>query len=166
MKASLVSALLLASLPSVALAMDDHTVVKPDMMKWGAAPPALPPGAEVAVIAGNPESDGAYVVRVRMPADYKVMPHTHPADENVTVLSGTMNFAMGGTFDAAKGEVVPAGGFFQAPKGMQHYAWSSEPTVIQIHGMGPFAINYVNPADDPRNMAEKSSDAATTTGSK
>jgi len=109
----------------------------------------LPPGAEVAVIAGNRQSDGPYVVRVRIPAKYKVMPHTHPTDENVTVISGTMNFAMGPTFDAAKGQAVPAGGFFLAPKGMQHYAWSSEPSVIQIHGMGPFAINYVNPADDP-----------------
>ena len=79
------------------------------------------------------------------------MPHTHPTDENVTVLSGTFHIAMGGKFDAKKGEAVKTGGFFNAEKDMQHYGWTTVPTVVQVHGMGPFAITYVNPADDPRN---------------
>ncbi len=149
----LVSALILASLPAASLAMDEHAVMQPDALKWGAAPPALPPGSEVAVLAGDPGADGSYVVRVRMPANYTVPPHTHPTDENVTVISGALHFAMGATLDKSKGEAVQPGGFFRAAKGMQHYAWSTEPTVIQIHGMGPFAIDYVNPADDPRTTA-------------
>ena len=79
-------------------------------------------------------------------------------------LQNTLHFAMGAAFDPAKGEALPAGGFFVAPKGMQHYAWSSEPTVIQIHGEGPFAINYVNPADDPRTMASSKPSMEGTTG--
>jgi quercetin dioxygenase-like cupin family protein len=150
MRLSVLSALFLATLPASALAMDDQVTTSPDMLKWGAAPPALPPGSEVAVLSGNPGGTGPYVVRVRMPANYKVPPHTHPTDEYVTVISGTFNVAMGGTLDTAKGTALPAGGFFHAAKNMEHYAWSTGPTVIQIHGLGPFAISYVNPADDPR----------------
>lgn len=158
MRMSVASALMLACLPTASLAMDEHVTMQPNALKWGAAPPALPAGSEIAVIAGDPNSAGPYVLRVRMPANYKVPPHTHPADENVTVISGTLNVAMGGKLDTTKGEAVPAGGFFLAAKGMPHYAWSTGPTIIQIHGMGPFAINYINPADDPRGPA--------TTGSK
>src|SRR5262249_48412597 len=152
---TVVAALLLAMLPAAALAADDDTAVQPSALKWGPPPPGLPPGAQVAVVSGNPRGDGAYVVRVRLPAGYKVPPHTHPTDENVTVLSGNFHVAMGDKFDAKKGDTLRAGGFFNAQKGMQHYAWATSPTIIQIHGMGPFAINYVNPADDPRNKTSE-----------
>ena len=85
-----------------------------------------------------------------MPAGFKVPPHTHPADENVTVISGTFNIAMGDKFDESKGTTLKAGGFFKAPRGMVHYAWFTESTVIQVHGVGPTGFTYVNPADDPR----------------
>jgi hypothetical protein len=75
----------------------------------------------------------------------------HPTDENVTVLSGAAHIAMGDKFDTRKGETVRAGGFFTAKQGMQHYFWVSSPTVVQVHGVGPFEINYVKPGDDPRN---------------
>jgi quercetin dioxygenase-like cupin family protein len=154
MKKTVVAALLLAALPAAALAMD-HIAVQPNALKWGPAPPGLPPGAQVAVVAGNPSSDGAYVVRARLPAGYRIAPHTHPTDENVTVLSGTFHIATGDKFDPKKGEAVRAGGFFTAEKGMQHYGWTMGPAVIQIHGLGPFTINYVDPADDPRNKSAK-----------
>jgi hypothetical protein len=165
MKTSVVSALILAGLPAASLAMDDHLVKQADALNWGAAPPALPPGSELAVLYGDPSGNGPYAVRVRMPADYKVAPHTHPTAENVTVLSGTLNVGTGGTFDAAKSEAMGPGAFARMDKGVQHYAWSTGPTIIQINGMGPFEINYVNPADDPRNMTTKAP-ADTTTGSK
>jgi quercetin dioxygenase-like cupin family protein len=156
---SVVSALILACLPAVSLAAEDgHVSMQPDALKWSAAPPALPAGSEVAILAGNPQSEGPYVLRVRMPANYRVPPHTHPTDENVTVIEGTVHVSMGTTLDPAKGEVVPTGGFFHMTKNMPHAAWATTPVIIQIHGMGPFAINYVNPADDPRKTA--------TTGSK
>jgi hypothetical protein len=145
--------------------MDDHVVKQPDGLTWGAAPPALPPGSEVAVLYGDPSSSGPYAVRVRMPADYKVPPHTHPNAENLTVIAGAFNVGMGGTFDAAKGEAMPPGAFARMEKGMPHFAWATAPTIIQINGMGPFEINYVNPADDPRAATAKGASDATT-GSK
>ena len=108
MKTSVVSALILACLPAASLAMDEHIFMQPDSLKWGAAPPSLPPGSEVAVLFGDPSGSGPYAVRVRMPANYKVPPHTHPTAENVTVLSGTLNVAMGNTADTTKGEALPA----------------------------------------------------------
>ena len=156
MRKTVVAALLLAALPAAALAADDHMAVQPNALKWGPPPPGLPAGAQVAVVSGNPGSDGPYVVRARLPAGYKIPPHTHPTDENVTVLSGNFHIAMGDKFDTKKGETLRAGGFVNAQKAMQHYGWTTSPTVIQIHGMGPFAINYVNPADDPRNSSKTS----------
>jgi hypothetical protein len=165
MKTLVVSALILACLPAASLAMDQHVVWQPDALKWGAAPPSLPPGSEVAVLYGDPSGAGPYAVRVRMPADYKVPPHTHPTAENLTVISGTFNVGMGGTLDTTKSEAMGPGAFARMDKGMQHYAWSTGPTIIQINGMGPFEITYVNPADDPRNKATKAP-GDTTTGSK
>ena len=140
----------LLALPTAALAADDHAVVAPDQVKWSAAPPAFPKGAQLAVVSGDPAKEGLYVIRLKVPAGYKVPPHTHPNDENVTVPSGTFNIGMGGTVDETKGTALKAGGFAKAAKGMQHYAWFTEDSVIQLHGLGPSGITYVNPADDPR----------------
>ena len=146
--AAAAAAMYLAAVPFAA-AMD----VTPDMksLKWGPAPPSLPPGAQVAVISGDPSKDGPYVIRAKLPARYTVPPHTHPTDENVTVLVGSFHFAMGDKLDKKKGTLIKSGGFFRAEKGMQHYAWTDRGTTIQVHGQGPFVINYVNPADDPQN---------------
>jgi anti-sigma factor ChrR (cupin superfamily) len=154
MRTIFVTALLLAALPAGALAMD-HMAVQPNALKWGPAPPGLPPGAQVAVVTGDPGKDGPYVIRAKMPSGYKIPPHFHPTAENVTVLSGTFHIGMGDTFDSKKGEALKTGGFFTADKGMHHYGWTSGVTVIQVHGMGPFAITYVNPSDDPRNKSAK-----------
>ena len=140
----------LALLPAAAAAMDDHVAVSPDQLKWAPAPPAFPKGAQIAVVTGDPSKEGPYVARLKVPAGYKVPPHTHPNDENVTVISGSFNIGMGDKLDEAKGTSVKAGGFAKAAKGMQHYAWFTEDTVIQLHGIGPSGITYVNPADDPR----------------
>lgn len=154
MRTTLVTALLFAALPAAALAMD-HMTVQPNALKWGPAPPGLPPGSQVAVVAGDPSKDGPYVIRAKLPSGYKIPPHYHPTAENVTVLSGTFHIGMGDTLDTKKGEALKAGGFFTADKGMHHYGWTSGSTVIQVHGMGPFAITYVNPNDDPRNKSAK-----------
>jgi quercetin dioxygenase-like cupin family protein len=158
-KTALAATLILAALPFAALAMDEHAAVQPGALKWSAGPPGLPPGAQFAVLAGDPSKQGAYVLRAKMPAGYKVPPHTHPTDENVTVISGTFHIGMGDKFDAKKGETVKAAGFVHVGKDMQHYAWVSAPTVIQVHGMGPFEIKYINPADDPRNASAKKNSA-------
>jgi quercetin dioxygenase-like cupin family protein len=142
---------LISGMPLPVAAADEHmAVVSPDGLKWGAAPPAFPKGAQLAVVSGDPSKEGLYVIRLKVPAGYKVPAHTHPNDENVTVISGTLNIGMGDKLDEKKGDAVKAGGFALAQKGMQHYAWFTEDTIIQIHGMGPQGIIYVNPADDPR----------------
>lgn len=122
-------------------------------LKWGPAPPVLPKGASFAVVSGDPSKDGLYVVRLKLPAGYRVAPHSHPTSEYITVLSGNFYLGMGDAFDAARGKPLTAGGFVEAPAQMNHYALATTPTVIQIHGQGPFQFTYVNPADDPSRAA-------------
>ena len=119
-----------------------------------AAAPALPEGAQIAVLSGDPSKDGLYVVRVMMPAGYKVPAHNHPTTEMLTVISGDFHIGMGDKLDEEKGTLLTAGGFAEAPAKMNHFAWATTPTVVQIHGQGPFAITYVNPADDPRTKSQ------------
>jgi quercetin dioxygenase-like cupin family protein len=128
----------------------DHVMVRPDAIKWGAAPPVLPSGARLAVLTGDPTKTGPYVIRVNLPDGYKVPPHWHPTDENVTVIQGTLMVGKGEKFDATTSEALPTGSFLRMPKEMRHFAWTKGETIIQVHGMGPFEFNYVNAADDPR----------------
>ena len=116
MRMTIATALLLAALPAAAFAADDHMGVQASTLKWGPPPPGLPPGARVTVVSGNPGGDGPYVVRAKLPTGYKVMPHTHPTDENVTVLSGVFHIAMGDKFDTKKGDALKAGGFVNAQR--------------------------------------------------
>jgi hypothetical protein len=126
-----------------------HVIVAGPELKWGPAPPILEKGAELAVVAGDPSKAGPYVIRLKLPAGFKVAPHWHPTDENVTVVSGTFALGMGEKFDAAALKDLPAGGFGLMPAEMRHFAQAKTAAVVQVHGIGPFALNYVNPADDP-----------------
>ncbi|WP_448190930.1 cupin domain-containing protein [Azospirillum sp. sgz301742] len=138
---------------AMAAAADEHVVLQGDTLAWRPGPKALPPGAEVAVLAGNPEASGSFfVMRARLPDGYMVAPHMHSQVENVTVVSGTFKVGMGEAVDTAQIQSLSPGGFFSAPANMPHYAMMSGPTVIQISGVGPFDITYVNAKDDPRNM--------------
>jgi len=121
-----------------------------DAVKWGPGPSGLPKGAMLAVISGDPSKDGQSVVRVKFPANYQIPAHHHSKVENITVLSGSFHAGMGDKLDAKKGEELLPGGFMTLPPDMNHYAWTSVETVIQVHGPGPVDIIYVNPADDPR----------------
>ena len=127
-----------------------HVLVRPDDLKWGPGPPGLPAGAKVAVLAGDPGKDGPYVLRAKLPDGYKVPPHWHPTDENVTVIKGTLMVGKGEKFSAGASEALPAGSFARMPTGMRHFAWTKGDTILQVHGVGPFEIIYVNAADDPR----------------
>jgi quercetin dioxygenase-like cupin family protein len=100
-------------------------------------------------LSGDPSKDGLYVLRLKVPANYKIPAHNHPTAEYVTVISGKFRIGMGDKLDEKKGIELRAGGFGAAPAHMNHYAWASEDTVVQVHGQGPFAMTYVNPADDP-----------------
>jgi len=127
-----------------------HVVSNAASLKWGAGPDALPKGATVAVVAGDPSKPGPFVMRAHAPAGYRVMPHWHPTDENITVLEGTVALGMGDSWDAAKMDSLGAGGVAVLPANMRHSFLAKTAATIQVHGMGPFAITYVNPADDPR----------------
>jgi quercetin dioxygenase-like cupin family protein len=134
----------------------DHVVVRPALVKWGPSPPSLPPGAQMAILLGDPKKPGAlYVTRVKMPDGYKVPPHWHPTDENVTVMQGTLLVGKGEKLDLSTLEEMPTGSFMRMPKTMRHFAMARGETILQLHGIGPFEINYVNAADDPRKQGGK-----------
>ena len=124
-------------------------------VKWGPGPAFLPAGARVAVLQGDPGKAGVYTIRLRFPARYVVKPHYHPTDEHVTVLSGTLFVGMGDSVNARGTQRLAAGGFITAPADAHHFALTRGPTIIQIHGEGPFVITYVNAADDPQNAQRK-----------
>jgi quercetin dioxygenase-like cupin family protein len=145
---------MIASAILVALPLGVHAQEKPviaaDAIAWGPSPPGLPPGAEAAVMAGDPGKRGVYVVRAKLPDGYAIPAHWHRKPEYVTVLSGTFNFGMGDKLDKSKADAVKAGGFFTAQPRMRHYGWATGETVVEISGMGPFDIQYVDKNDDPR----------------
>lgn len=144
-----------AEAPTVGATMKEHVLVNTKELKWVDGPASLPAGAKMAVIEGDPKTPNAlFTLRVKLPANYKIMPHSHPADEHITVISGTFNMGMGETFDMKKATALAAGGFGVMPAKHTHFAFSKGETVIQLHGVGPWAINYVNPSDDPRNAAK------------
>ena len=118
--------------------------------KWGPAPAVFPAGAQMAVLEGDPGGSGLFTVRLRMPNGYRIAPHTHPTDENVTVISGNFRVGMGATVDKAKMMSLHAGGFVTAPHGQAHYAEAQGETIVQVHAIGPFSLTYVNPADMPK----------------
>ena len=125
-----------------------HSMFTPDGLQWTDTP-ALP-GAKVAIIEGPLTEAVPFTFRIKFPANYKIAPHWHPAIERVTVLSGTINLGVGDTFYQAKAKALPAGSISIMEPKMNHFAWTSEETVVQLSGMGPWGITFVNPADDPR----------------
>lgn len=123
--------------------------MRADQLQWGAAPSVLPKGAQLAVLSGDPSKSGPFTIRLKAPAGYKIPAHNHPTAERVTVISGDFHFGMGDKLDEAKAGRLGSGGFVDLPAKMNHYAFMSTETVVQIDSEGPFAITYVNPADDP-----------------
>jgi quercetin dioxygenase-like cupin family protein len=123
----------------------------PGDIKWGPCPPALPAGGQCAILEGNPAEAGPFVVRTRMPAGYRIPPHWHPSDEHVTVISGTVGMGTGEKVDKSMGHAMAAGSYMVMPKETRHWVWTDAPAEIQVSGMGPFVMNYIDPKDDPRN---------------
>jgi hypothetical protein len=150
----LAAAALGAVLLGSASAMDMHKIIKASAVQWLPAPPQLPKGAQVAVVYGDPGKEGLYIILAKMPDGYAIPAHWHNQVENVTVLSGTFNVGMGGKLDKAKGEALGPGSFFSSGSKMEHFAWATGETVVQVSGMGPFDITYVDPKDDPSAVAK------------
>ena len=130
-------------------------VLTPEHLTWGPAPAILPAGARLAVLEGDPSKAGPFTMRLDMPAGYRIPPHFHQADEHVTVISGAFQVGMGDTFDVGKLTTLPPGTFGVIPPGMRHFARADKATVIQLHGVGPWGLTYVNPADQPKTTTHQ-----------
>lgn len=167
-------AALLAVSASAALAQGDqqgamheahatHIALTPGDIQWKAAPPVLPAGAEIAVLEGDPTKEGPFTLRLKLPEGYAIQPHTHPVIEHVTVISGAFGIGLGETFDESVVTWSEEGGFYVMSPGTAHFAVTRDETVIQLHSSGPWALNYVNPADDPRNQTSSPGAAEATT---
>jgi quercetin dioxygenase-like cupin family protein len=127
-----------------------HTVISADDVKWGAAPPSLPPGAQAAALLGSPGKEGPFVLRLKFPAGFVIPPHRHSKDEFVTVIAGRVAISSGEKVERAALKPVPAASFVHLPAGMPHYLWAEAESIVQINGTGPFDVMYIDPKDDPR----------------
>ena len=153
----IISVTVIIVMAAVTMANDDIDqmvlISDPSAIRWGPAPPSLPKGIQISILAGDPGKAGSFVLRVRAPANSTIAPHTHSAAENLTVISGVLFHGMGNTLDKAQGHAVASGGFVYLPANMPHSVWTTdEPAEIQVSGTGPFAVHYVNAADDPSNV--------------
>ena len=127
----------------------DHLMVTPKDLTW-ADVPSLPTGAKIAVIQGPMNEAKPFTIRLKFPANYKIPAHSHPAIEHVTVISGTFNMGTGDKLDEKKTTALSAGSVAIMQPKTNHFAWTKTETIVQVHGVGPWAVNYVNPSDDPR----------------
>jgi quercetin dioxygenase-like cupin family protein len=150
MIAAIVAAFLtLMPAAGAAQAHGDHLMVVPSDLKWGDVP-SLPPGAKIAVIEGPMNEAKPFTMRLRLPANYQIPAHYHGAIEHVTVISGTFNMGTGDKLDTKATRALGPGSMAIMQPGTRHFAWTEGETVVQVHGVGPWTVTYVNPADDPR----------------
>ena len=160
--AALATALLLGAVPALAqeyekkadeaatTTAESHLIVEPGEIDWQPAPPVIPAGAMMAVLAGDLAKEGPFIFRLKVPDGFQVAPHFHPGIENVTVISGTFRIGMGETFDDSALRDLGPGSLIVIPPEDPHFVRTQGETEIQVHGVGPWAMTYVNPADDPR----------------
>lgn len=142
-------ALSLGTFMSVPAWAAEYNSVMPPDIKWVEAP-SIGPGAKTAVIDGDPKSSGSFVMRLKVPPKTKIRVHTHPADENVTILSGTLYFAAGDKFDTKTAKPFGPGSYFSIGQGKPMFAYTRDKeAVLQLHGNGPWGLTYLDPVDGP-----------------
>lgn len=149
---AVVSAAIVSSLIALSASwaqMSGHRMITSSDLKWGDVP-SLPPGAKIAVIEGPMTEAVPFTIRLKFPANYSIPAHSHPAVERVTVLSGTFHMGTGDKLDAQKTMPLSPGDLMIMQPKTNHFAWNKEEVVVQLNGMGPWGVTYVNPADDPR----------------
>ena len=146
-------------LTSAGTAQDKHVLATPAQAQWGPAPPMLPPGAQIAVLSGDPTKAQPYSVRLKMPANYAVPAHSHPTDENVVIVTGALTLGMGDELrkGIASNTTLRSGGYALMPANMNHFAYTTgAETTIILYGTGPVEFKYVKASDDPRNAKKGS----------
>ena len=134
---------------AIASAQEIAKPIAESEIKWGPAPPFVPPGMEVAVMSGDPSKEGPFSIRMRAPANYVFPPHSTPAAETITVLSGLLYIGVGDTFDRTKAKRMAVGSFVELPGKISHYSWNPSEVIVEVHSIGPSPMSYANPADDP-----------------
>lgn len=132
-----------------------HVMLNQKDLQWQEGPASLPKGSKLVVLEGDLSKEGPFTIRLQMPANYKIPPHWHPAIEHVTVLEGSFYMGEGDKMDMEKATKLTKDGFAIMPIKYVHYAFTKEASIIQLHGMGPWGINYINDADDPRKQQKK-----------
>jgi hypothetical protein len=149
------AAILLGAGSSVTAQTSAHVIQAAQEVQWGPAPPLVPPGAQIAVLAGDPGKPAPYTVRLKFPANYSIPAHSHPTDEHVVVVRGALTLGMGDKLmkTASANKTLGVGGFAMLPAKMNHFAFTTAAeTEIVLYGPGPIDFTYVNPADDPRSV--------------
>ena len=132
-----------------------HMVVLPDDVKWTDAP-GFSAGTKIAVLDGDPSKAGSlFTLRFKAPDGAKIPPHWHSGDEMLTVIEGSFGLGFGEKFDKEKIRYMPAGTYARMSKGERHFALTKGETIVQVSGIGPFDVNYVDPSDDPTKKGEK-----------
>ncbi len=143
------AALVLGTFASAPVWAAEYTAVMSPDIKWMDAP-SIGPGAKTAVIDGDPKATGPFVMRLKLPPKTRIKVHTHPADENVTILSGSLRFAPGDKFDTKAAKTFGPGSYFSIAKGKPMFAYTTDKeTVLQLHGTGPWGISYLDSAAAP-----------------
>jgi len=137
----------------------EHVTFRSEAIEWKDGPPSLERGARAAVLEGNPAEPGYFAVRLHLPDGFRIAPHWHPKPERLTVISGTFRLGMGETFDADATDALEPGTYVAMPPGMRHFAVAQGDTVVQLTSIGPWQINYVDPADDPRKREPEEAEA-------
>jgi quercetin dioxygenase-like cupin family protein len=133
-----------------------HVMLTPTQVQWQVGPASLPPGAQIAVLDGDPSQAGTfYTIGLKMPDGYRVPPHWHPMDASVTVVQGSFIMGMGEKVEPAQAQELTAGSYMRVSKGVRHYEWTKGDTIIYVYGLGPLDTIYVNPADDPRQKSNQ-----------
>jgi hypothetical protein len=131
-----------------------HIMTVPEELTWIESPPSLPPGSKIAVLQGDPAKEGPFTMRAQLPANYIIPPHWHPAVEHVTVISGSAYMGLGEILDETRATKLPVGGFAVMEVGTIHFFFTEEEAIVQVHGIGPWGIHYVNPDEDPRKIGK------------
>jgi quercetin dioxygenase-like cupin family protein len=128
------------------------TMIKPSQIQWKDGPKSLPKGAQYAVLAGDPSKPGLFSMRIKLPANYRVPAHFHTTTDNITVISGTVNFVYGDKLDKRK-NLYKSGSFVSIPANESHFGWTGDSgAIVQLNNQGPWELEFVDPKTNARKQ--------------